>query len=67
MLKHSGLIIHKENFHLQNFEQEGRPGNVGSFQLTKGVNKFCLGEPGIYKLSPQSCHQFEQSLYTYDT
>jgi len=40
---------------------------VGSFNLTKGTNKFCLAEPGIYQLTPVSCHQFERSVYTYDT
>lgn len=51
----------------QNFAQESKPGNVGSFNLTKGINKFCLKEPGVYKLTPVSCHQFEQETYVYDT
>ncbi len=52
---------------LQNFAQENKPGNVGSFSLTKGVNKFCLAQPGVYKLTLDSCHQFEQDIYRYDT
>ena len=51
----------------KNFAQENKPGNVGSFNLTKGINKFCLKDPGVYKLTPVSCHQFEQETYTYDT
>lgn len=23
--------------------------------------------PGVYKVTPRSCHQFEQDFYTYDT
>ena len=53
--------------HLQNFALENKPGSVGSFNLTKGVNKFCLLEPGVYQLTPVSCHQFEQAVYSYDT
>ena len=40
---------------------------MGSFTLAKGVNKFCLAQPGLYKLIPESCHQFEQDIYRYDT
>jgi len=50
-----------------NFAHETQETNVGSFNLTKGVNKFCLAQPGLYKLAPESCHMFEQSEYKYDT
>jgi len=49
------------------FAHESKPGTVGSFELSRGVNKFCLAEPGIYQLTPESCHQFEQDFYRYDT
>uniref|UniRef100_A0AAQ4QE75 Nodal modulator n=1 Tax=Gasterosteus aculeatus aculeatus TaxID=481459 RepID=A0AAQ4QE75_GASAC len=36
-------------------------------QPLQGVNRFCLSKPGVYKVTPRSCHQFEQDFYTYDT
>jgi len=42
--------------------------NVGSFQLVKGLNRFCLSHPGVYNLMPRSdCHQFAQSVYQFKT
>ncbi|XP_066546008.1 BOS complex subunit NOMO1 [Amia ocellicauda] len=50
------------------FYQDGsKPENVGVYNLSKGVNRFCLSKPGVYKVTPRSCHQFEQDYYTYDT
>ncbi|RXM33768.1 Nodal modulator 1 [Acipenser ruthenus] len=50
------------------FYQDGSgPENVGVYNLSKGVNRFCLSKPGVYKVTPRSCHQFEQDFYTYDT
>ncbi|XP_043945088.1 nodal modulator 1-like isoform X1 [Protopterus annectens] len=50
------------------FYQDGNgPENVGVYNLSKGVNRFCLSKPGVYKVTPRSCHQFEQKYYTYDT
>ncbi|XP_062304047.1 BOS complex subunit NOMO1 [Osmerus eperlanus] len=50
------------------FYQDGTtPENVGVYNLSKGVNRFCLSKPGVYKVTPRSCHQFEQDYYTYDT
>ncbi|ELT93278.1 hypothetical protein CAPTEDRAFT_179513 [Capitella teleta] len=69
LFRQSGYILscHLSHDITLNFAQESKPGNVGSFNLTKGVNKFCLKEPGVYKLTPVSCHQFEQETYAYDT
>lgn len=51
-----------------NFEHESKPGAyVQSFNLTKGVNKFCLPLSGGYHMTLTSCHQFEQEVYRYDT
>ncbi|XP_048407987.1 BOS complex subunit NOMO1 [Stegostoma tigrinum] len=50
------------------FYQDGSgPENVGVYNLTKGVNRFCLSKPGAYKVTPRSCHQFEHEHYIYDT
>lgn len=50
------------------FYQDGNgPENVGIYNLSKGVNRFCLSKPGVYKVTPRSCHRFEQPFYTYDT
>ncbi|KAM4631893.1 BOS complex subunit NOMO1-like [Discoglossus pictus] len=50
------------------FYQDGNgPENVGVYNLTKGVNRFCLSKPGVYKVTPRSCHRFEHAFYTYDT
>ncbi|XP_015215763.2 BOS complex subunit NOMO1 [Lepisosteus oculatus] len=50
------------------FYQDGtKPENVGVYNLSKGINRFCLSKPGVYKVTPRSCHQFEQDYYTYDT
>ncbi|ESO93836.1 hypothetical protein LOTGIDRAFT_104485 [Lottia gigantea] len=50
-----------------NFAHEKKTGSVGSFQLNKGLNRFCLAQPGVYKLTPDSCHKFEKDVYAYDT
>uniref|UniRef100_A0A8C5HGI7 Nodal modulator 1-like n=1 Tax=Gouania willdenowi TaxID=441366 RepID=A0A8C5HGI7_GOUWI len=52
---------------LEFFQDGSKPENVGVYNLSKGVNRFCLSKPGIYKVTPRSCHQFEQDFYTYDT
>lgn len=50
------------------FHQDGNgPENVGIYNLSRGVNRFCLSKPGVYKVTPRSCHRFEQAFYTYDT
>ncbi|XP_009090374.1 nodal modulator 1 [Serinus canaria] len=50
------------------FYQDGNgPENVGVYNLSKGVNRFCLSKPGVYEVTPRSCHQFEHKYYTYDT
>ncbi|XP_057699826.1 BOS complex subunit NOMO1 [Corythoichthys intestinalis] len=52
---------------LEFFQDGSKPENVGIYNLSKGVNRFCLSKPGVYKVTPRSCHQFEQDFYTYDT
>ncbi|XP_061085827.1 BOS complex subunit NOMO1 [Conger conger] len=52
---------------LEFFQDDSMPENVGIYNLSKGVNRFCLSKPGVYKVTPRSCHQFEQDYYTYDT
>lgn len=49
------------------FAHEKKEGTVGSFQLNKGTNRFCLAQPGVYRLTPDSCHQFDKDVFTYDT
>ncbi|NXD31595.1 NOMO1 protein, partial [Spelaeornis formosus] len=50
------------------FYQDGNgPENVGIYNLSKGVNRFCLSKPGVYEVTPRSCHQFEHEYYSYDT
>uniref|UniRef100_A0A452HR85 Uncharacterized protein n=1 Tax=Gopherus agassizii TaxID=38772 RepID=A0A452HR85_9SAUR len=50
------------------FYQDGNgPENVGVYNLSKGVNRFCLSKPGVYEVTPRSCHQFEHKYYIYDT
>ncbi|GAB1611346.1 nodal modulator 1, partial [Argonauta hians] len=50
-----------------NFAHENKEGSVGSFALKKGTNRFCLKQPGVYRLTTDSCHRFEKDIYTYDT
>jgi len=50
------------NFALDNSKEE-----VGSFELKKGSNQFCLKTPGSYVLRPVSCYRFEKEEYTYNT
>lgn len=57
-------LSHEISLH---FAHEKKEGSVGSFELNKGTNRFCLAQPGVYRLTPDSCHQFEQEVYTYDT
>ncbi|XP_019744926.1 nodal modulator 1 [Hippocampus comes] len=52
---------------LEFFQDGSKPENVGIYNLSKGVNRFCLSKPGVYKVTPRSCHQFEQDFYIYDT
>ncbi|OWF46756.1 nodal modulator 1-like [Mizuhopecten yessoensis] len=49
------------------FAHEKKEGTVGSFQLNKGTNRFCLAQPGVYRLTPDSCHKFDKDVFTYDT
>ncbi|XP_041372550.1 nodal modulator 1-like [Gigantopelta aegis] len=50
-----------------NFAHDKKSGSVGSFPLNKGTNRFCLAQPGMYKLTPDSCHKFDKEVYTYNT
>lgn len=54
-------------FGFQHFAHDRKSGSVGSFDLNKGTNRFCLAQPGVYKLRPDSCHKFEKEEYIYDT
>nr|KAG5688657.1 hypothetical protein BaRGS_017511 [Batillaria attramentaria] len=66
---HNGYILKCSISHpiTLNFAHEKKTGTVGSFQLNKGTNRFCLAQAGVYQLTPDSCHKFEQEVYTYDT
>ncbi|XP_052252971.1 nodal modulator 3-like [Dreissena polymorpha] len=57
-------ISHPVTLH---FAQDQRQDTVGSFELNKGKNRFCLAQPGLYQLRPDSCHKFERAVYSYDT
>ncbi|PIK59939.1 putative nodal modulator 1 [Apostichopus japonicus] len=35
--------------------------------LKMGTKSICLAKPGVYKLTVESCHQFEKDQYTFDT
>jgi len=66
---HTGYILKCSVSHpiTMNFAHNKKEKNVGSFDLDKGMNRFCLAHPGIYQLTPESCHKFESPHYTYDT
>ncbi|XP_061684858.1 BOS complex subunit NOMO1 isoform X2 [Syngnathoides biaculeatus] len=69
-LRQIGYILRCSLSHaitLEFFQDGSKPENVGIYNLSKGVNRFCLSKPGVYKVTPRSCHQFEQDFYTYDT
>uniref|UniRef100_A0A8C8C9B5 Nodal modulator n=1 Tax=Oncorhynchus tshawytscha TaxID=74940 RepID=A0A8C8C9B5_ONCTS len=69
-LRQIGYILRCSLSHaitLEFFQDGSKPENVGVYNLSKGVNRFCLSKPGLYKVTPRSCHQFEQDYYTYDT
>lgn len=61
------VVIHVWIFEFQHFAHNKKSGSVGSFDLNKGTNRFCLAQPGVYKLRPDSCHKFEKEEYIYDT
>ncbi|CAC5408303.1 Nodal modulator 2,Nodal modulator 3,Nodal modulator 1 [Mytilus coruscus] len=54
-------ISHEIKLH---FAHEKKVGTVGSFNLNKGKNRFCLAQPGVYKLTPDSCHKSSPELLT---
>ncbi|XP_034043318.1 nodal modulator 1 [Thalassophryne amazonica] len=69
-LRQIGYILRCSLSHaitLEFFQDGSKPENVGVYNLSKGINRFCLSKPGVYKVTPRSCHQFEQDFYTYDT
>ncbi|KAM8842505.1 BOS complex subunit NOMO1 [Synchiropus picturatus] len=69
-LRQIGYILRCSLSHaitLEFFQDGSKPENVGVYNLSKGVNRFCLSKPGFYKVTPRSCHQFEQDFYIYDT
>ncbi|XP_014667742.1 PREDICTED: nodal modulator 3-like isoform X2 [Priapulus caudatus] len=65
--QHTGYIISCTSSHpLQlGYSQAGKSGET--INVVKGINKFCLPQPGIYTLLPSSCHEFEQASYKFDT
>ncbi|XP_066912060.1 BOS complex subunit NOMO1-like [Clytia hemisphaerica] len=68
-LKHSGYHLKcsiSHNISL-NFALEGEKEQLGSFELKKGNNQFCLKTPGTYVLKPVSCYRFEHDEYIYKT
>ncbi|XP_059172926.1 BOS complex subunit NOMO1-like [Physella acuta] len=66
---HTGYILKCSVSHpiTINFADNKKEKSVGSFLLDKGLNRFCLAHPGIYQLTPDSCHRFDQENYSYDT
>ncbi|KAK3770676.1 hypothetical protein RRG08_037868 [Elysia crispata] len=65
---HSGYILKCSVSHpiTINFSHNTQK-KVGSFLLDRGLNRFCLAHPGVYQLTPESCHRFDQENYSYDT
>jgi len=72
----TGLVIDHSGYYLKctishnitlNFTLEDSNETVGSFELKKGTNQFCLKKPGVYSLTPSSCYQFEKDVYPYNT
>ncbi|GFR78590.1 nodal modulator 1 [Elysia marginata] len=65
---HSGYILKCSVSHpiTINFSHNTQK-KVGSFLLDRGLNRFCLAHPGVYQLTPESCHKFDQENYSYDT
>ncbi|GFO10962.1 nodal modulator 1 [Plakobranchus ocellatus] len=65
---HSGYILKCSVSHpiTINFSHNTQK-KVGSFLLDRGLNRFCLAHPGVYQLTPDSCHRFDQENYAYDT
>ncbi|WAR04700.1 NOMO2-like protein [Mya arenaria] len=61
------LCWEEKTLELENFSQDKKADSVGSFELNKGKNRFCLAQPGVYQLRPDSCHKFEKDVYNYDT
>ncbi|XP_065911657.1 BOS complex subunit NOMO1-like isoform X2 [Dysidea avara] len=39
----------------------------GTLELNGGINRVCFDKPGEYSLTPSSCYQFEQDLYSYSS
>ncbi|CAL1545393.1 unnamed protein product [Lymnaea stagnalis] len=66
---HTGYILKCSVSHpiTINFAHNKKEKSVGSFLLDKGLNRFCLAHPGVYQLTPDSCHRFDQENYSYDT
>lgn len=68
-LEHSGYYLKcviSHNITL-NFKLDDKEETVGSFELKKGSNQFCLKTAGRYSLMPKSCYRFEKETYFYNT
>ncbi|KAL6075643.1 Nodal modulator 1 [Balamuthia mandrillaris] len=63
----SGYLLNIVSTHDVNFLYGSGDKERKSLDLTKGHNRICLQEPGVYKFTPNSCYRFEENVYTYDT
>ncbi|XP_074644327.1 BOS complex subunit NOMO3-like isoform X2 [Tubulanus polymorphus] len=69
-LVHSGYVVPYSISHdkvILHFDRQGKDSKSVSFAATKGSNSYCLEKPGIYKVTPESCHIFDEDSYTFDT
>ena len=38
-----------------------------TLSLSKGTHQQCIAAPGLYRISPRSCHMFQQEVFEWDT
>ncbi|XP_072048765.1 LOW QUALITY PROTEIN: BOS complex subunit NOMO1-like [Amphiura filiformis] len=67
--KQKGYLLQCHTSHptALHYHHSKSPKDSHKFDLSAGLNQYCLDKPGKYQLEPKSCHQFDRSSYSFDT
>eukprot|EP01127_Copromyxa_protea_P023042 TRINITY_DN8529_c0_g1_i1.p1 TRINITY_DN8529_c0_g1~~TRINITY_DN8529_c0_g1_i1.p1 ORF type:complete len:996 (-),score=239.24 TRINITY_DN8529_c0_g1_i1:43-3030(-) len=63
----TGYLINVRSSHDFSLKFQTPTGETSEKALTRGKNEFCVPVPGKYKFTPESCYQFSEPEFIYDT
>ncbi|PIK34153.1 putative nodal modulator 1 [Apostichopus japonicus] len=67
ILSPSSFLSFFFSFCFQKYKHQKSSKDGTEVDLKMGTKSICLAKPGVYKLTVESCHQFEKDQYTFDT